>query len=271
MKGSKKAKRRVTGRYGVIRRRDLWSLAGPEEMPELRVLSPTVREAFCRAMAAGQIIERRFVYSADDPLLIQGLSAGRYLQICKMCYLAATSQPLGRRSAARLYLGFADGRHGGLTDLPTRSAQAFREWFVSNRWQGCHPWEIWREHVFLSVHQSYLRQIPMSFWLMLRSLHGGVLPTIAAMAVALRKAAIPFAMPDSQLYAKFVAGDDFLGVAEDRVWEFGSPIWPKGAGILTTLNSEKVVSELESIPGAIGRVRWFPGRQVPVLSFNYAL
>lgn len=267
MKGSKKAKRRVTGRYGIIRRRDLWSLAGPEEMPELRDLSPTVRDAFGRAVAAGQMIDRRFVQSTDDPLLIQGLSAGKYLQICKICYLAATSRPLGRRSAARLYLGFADGRHGGLTDLPAKSALAFREWFASNRWQGCHPWEIWREHVFLSVHQSYLRQTPMSFWLMLRSLHGGVLPMIAAMAVALRKAAIPFSMPDFQLYAKFVAGDDFLGVVEDRVWEFGSPIWPKDVGILSTSNSEKSVSELESIPGAIGRVHWFLGRQVPVMNY----
>lgn len=258
----------IAGRYGKIRRQHLWVLAGPDEMPELRVLSSRVRNSFCRAVATGKIAARLPVVS-DDPLLIKNLSVHRYLQICKICYRSIIFPERPKQSAIKLYRGFSDGRHGGLPDLPPRSVSAFREWHGSELWSGCHPWEIWRDRVMLSVHPCPVGQGEKSYFLWLRSFYGDVVPELVAMAVALLQAKVPFVMRDAGLYAKFASGKDWLGVAEDRVLERGGPIWPKGAGILGISDNEKSVSQLAPIPGAMACVRWFPGRRVPFLPYSW--
>jgi len=237
-------------------------------MPELRVLSSRVRESFCRAVVTGNITARQPVVS-DDPLLIADLSAHKYLQICKLCYRSIISPVRPKQSARKLYRGFSDGRHGGLPNLSPRSVSAFREWYGSEQWSGCHPWEIWRDRVMLSVHPCPLGQREKSYFLWLRSFYGEVVPELVAMAVVLLQAKVPFVMREAELYAKFAAGKDWLGVAEDRVWERGSPIWPKSAGILEISNNEKLVSQLESLPGATARIRWFPGKRVPFLPYSW--
>jgi hypothetical protein len=69
------------------------------------------------------------------------LTASAYLELAARLYDAAFPElralPPRQKHAAK-----ADTRHGGMLDLPPEDPSAFREWYASRAWSGCHPWEI---------------------------------------------------------------------------------------------------------------------------------
>src|SRR6478672_7667006 len=89
-----------------------------------------------------------------------------FLKYCAVAYQAnpATFEESGFGKKERFKFGlsgleyyrlYADGRHGGLLDIDPKSPEAFSEWYNSKKWQGCHPWEIYRggnsTHIDLEV------------------------------------------------------------------------------------------------------------------------
>ena len=251
----------IKGRWGRIRRRILWPHLGPDEMPELKFLTPAAARDFVAAIQSGAIGDRPpDEANVHDPPFITGLTAQRYLELCAICIRAISEEEARDRAKARdVYRRWSDGRHGGLLDLPPRNARAFREWLVGNQYAGSHPFEFVRDRHELIVNHRGGRQC----WLWL--LHRRRVVSFAGilMANALHMAGAPVYVEAAEQHAVYAVGDDYVGVADDHVWNEGSPVWPKDAGILTRAESF-LVSQLAPFPGLLDQVEWFPTTKVAV-------
>ena len=257
----------VKGRYGRIQRRHLWPLLGPDEMPELRILTPEVRAEFSTAVGTGRIFDRIPIVPYD-PLVIRSLTADRYFGFLSICYKAMNVGKSVRRVSIReSYRRCSDGRHGGLLEISPRSARAFCDWYFSTQWLGSHPFEFLRDSLCLFVQtQSYDAESP-EFWLRLRTVTPERTdPTLILIALALAKAGVPFMMPRCADYAAFARGEDWVGVADYAVWEAGSPVWPEDSGMLRTSVNTVVTSDLACYPGALDLVEWFSSNAVLIRS-----
>jgi hypothetical protein len=143
---------------------------------------------------------------------VSGFSAADYFRCCTLCFDAAGLGDDDRGLSPRdRYQKHADGRHGGLLNLPEESSDAFFKWLSSSEWHGTHPWEIRRggnsTHISLGAFVE----------------GGGVRLTLAGsattraaetmkMALALWRAGIQFILHDADLHLRRVKGEDWIGI-----------------------------------------------------------
>ncbi len=241
-----------TLRWGRIRRRILWPILGSDELTELRILSPSLRKAFLDRVSCGAIRPAN-VAASTFTAQIARLSAGDFLHYSRICY-AAAYQVSEKKEPAALYRAFADGRHGGLLFLKPDDRRAFAQWFASGAFAGSHPFEIVRDSITLSVHSGNLG----GYWLRLSCRRRDfVSPHLILMAVGLSRACVPFGLENLAEHVLFAKGDDWIGIADDAVWNRGSPVWPPDSGILKTAQNSLLVSELAAHREALRQVRWF--------------
>lgn len=246
---------RRSERWGRVRRRHLWSILGPDELTELRFLTPVVRRAFLDRVMAGAI--RPIEVAAESPLAwLPHLCLRDYLRFCCICYSAAYSTDASKDPKG-LYHGFADGRDGGLLSLRPNSRSAFDQWYSSGAYFGSHPWEIVRNSIVLSVHAGRNG----AYWLRLGGRQrDAVCSELLLMAIGLSRAGIPFGMENIANHALFAKGNDWIGVADDSIWERGRPDWPTDSGILNAPQNSFLVSELAPFAEAMRRIVWFEER-----------
>jgi hypothetical protein len=185
----------LASRTGKIQRHLTWT-EGEERVPKQRI--DAAREAV-RAAA------RR------SPL--PALSMADYLRIAELVYDAAFPEEkhLPRAEKHRRH---ADGRHGGMLDLPPDDAAAFRTWFESRAWSGAHPFEIAYGHphgilLWPTLEEGGWRfRIAISDELYLRHAF--------AMAIALDHAEIPFELSQIERLAGTFEGTDEVSVGPYR-------------------------------------------------------
>jgi hypothetical protein len=138
-----------------------------------------------------------------------------YLATTSIAYDAAFEN-MSSLSPVEKYKSRADGRHGGMLDLPLNNAKAFTRWFKSQRWAGAHPWEI----VYGNPHGVMLSPChdeKMSTWSVDFSVHTESLYGIAVkMAIALARHAMPFEFYNSAKVVAVLRGDDMVEVGPDR-------------------------------------------------------
>jgi hypothetical protein len=110
----------------------------------------------------------------------KSLSPAVYFRLVGRMYDAAFPESAGL-SPREQHAKSADSRHGGLLNLPDDDPQAFRDWFESRAWSGCHPWEIvfghphgilfspllsddgtWRFNLSVETPGLYLRAVKMA-------------------------------------------------------------------------------------------------------------
>jgi hypothetical protein len=150
-------------------------------------------------------------------------SSPRHKQFTVSDYLAATStaydaafENMASLSPVEKYKSRADGRHGGMLDLPLNNAKAFTRWFKSQSWAGAHPWEI----VYGNPHGVMLSPChdeKTSAWSFDFSVHTEGLYAVAVkMAIALARHAIPFAFYNSAKVVAVLRGEDMFEVGPDR-------------------------------------------------------
>lgn len=145
------------------------------------------------------------------PCPIREMTLARYLSVVAIAYDAAFKE-LRTLSAHEKYKARADGRHGGLMELPPDDAAAFSGWYHSGRWAGTHPWEIVFGHphgILISPRQesegtqwSYRLSVSSEGWY----------ATAARMALALVAADVPFEFFDSRRVTSALAGVDEVEV-----------------------------------------------------------
>jgi hypothetical protein len=239
-------------RWGRIRRRHLWPVLGSDELTELRILTPTIRKMFLEQIECGAIRSAR-VAAESLSLRIESLCVGDYLKICRACYASAYQVDVNQ-NAEELYRAFADGRNGGLLSLPRSSHSALAKWLSTGAFAGCHPFEIVRNQIVLSIHMAQSG----GHWMRLACRRRDfVNPHIILMALGLARAGVGFGMENIADYVLFAQGADWVGVADDGIWERGCPDWPPNSGILNGPQNSFLVSELAEFPAVLRKVRWF--------------
>jgi len=93
-------------------------------------------------LASGQIRRLVKVLTVARQLsMLEKITLSDYLATVAVAYDVVFKE-FRSLSPLEKYKKRADGRHGGLLDLPPDDAKAFSEWFNSRRWTGTHPWEI---------------------------------------------------------------------------------------------------------------------------------
>ncbi|MBI4545758.1 MAG: hypothetical protein HY703_11225 [Gemmatimonadetes bacterium] len=133
----------------------------------------------------------------------------------------------------------ADGRHGGLLDLPPRDAAAFARWFHDGKWAGTHPWEIVFGHphgiMIAPRYQTDTRLWLYALWVDSETWYAAA----AHMGIALAEAEIPFEFHDWKKVSAALQGVDKVEVGPD----------------LYAVTYEELEQER---PDALGSIRWDP-------------
>lgn len=243
----------MSDRTGFRRKRlrTLRRLLGARVYPEARAEIAAKLEEFVR-LADTDVFT---AYDRCPPHRV--MSAGKYLAICRLCYLAQSyrvppvirrpgipqRRSLRSRSSSDLYRAFADGRTGGLLDLPRRSERAFRAWLSSREWHGCHPWEFARGRCRLVVEES-----PQAGYVLTLSPFDP--PSLATIeySLALHQAGISFCMLAQDLAQAvcWARGDTWVTILPDNLFE---PVNEERAEtVLAAIDDWVVESSLQSGP-----------------------
>ena len=210
----------LTERFVRVQREQLWEALPDSEHYIIDEMTPSERQEF-------QDIAYHFkeeTVMSKPP--ISGFSAADYFHCCTLCFDAAglgdNDQGLSPRDR---YKKHADGRHGGLLNLPEKSSDAFLKWLTSSEWHGTHPWEIRRggnaTHISLGAFAEG-NGVRMALT--------GSATTRAAetmkMALALWRAGIQFILHDEDLHLRRVKGEDWIGLYPDSYRLSGRYFFP---------------------------------------------
>lgn len=141
-------------KYGVISRKDYWSIY-PEERDAYRsAFTPQQIEEFLRC-------KDEFAEGDMPPNCLPHITVRDFYESCMICYQAIGQEPkshcwfedsdeehqrYGGVTPKELYYMFADGRDDGMSKVPLDDAAAFEEWLEQKgpyyEFNGHHPWEI---------------------------------------------------------------------------------------------------------------------------------
>lgn len=210
----------LTERFVRVQRNQLWEALPDLEHYIIDEMTPSDRQEFqdiaCNLKA--EVVRSK--------LPISGFSAAQYFRCCALCFDAAGLGDDDRGLSARdRYRKHADGRHGGVLNLPEEPPDAFLKWLASPEWQGTHPWEIRRggnsTHISLSA-------FPEGGGVRL-ALAGSATTRAAEtmkMALALWRADIQFILHDADLHLLRVKGEDWIGLYPDSYGLSGRYFFP---------------------------------------------
>lgn len=203
LKGFEAYNRRVerllppTCRTGTIQRRLTWPRAAKPPLA---------------AREAKQLTEAINARAGSPPP--EEVTLSMYLETVAVAY-DAVFKDLRALPPVEKYLRRADGRHGGLLDLPPHDAGDFSEWFHVHKWSGTHPWEI----VFGHPHGIMISPRPateargwrFSLWVSSEGWYAAA----ARMAGALALRRIPLEFHDCKKVADALRGVDEVEVGPD--------------------------------------------------------
>ena len=142
------------------------------------------------------------------------MSLASFMKYCKIAYTANLGHFKGAikkdMSGLEMYKRLADGRHEGLVELPPESAEAFQQWYHSDRGGG-HPWEVYRggntTHIDLGVTEK------ADGWsVFLRGSSTSRMAETIRIALALVKEGLPVEIHDAEELRARLLGMDNMGI-----------------------------------------------------------
>jgi hypothetical protein len=121
-------------------------------------------------------------------------------------------------SGQEYYKKFADGRDGGLSSLELTNEKAFKKWYKSGRQCGGHPWEIYRggnsTHIDLSVTSGYKEG---DWRVTLTAFSTTRMVETCRIAIALKKANLPFTLSYKESYLNRILEEDWVGIIPEDI------------------------------------------------------
>ena len=188
----------LTCRYGRIQRNHTW----PKDF------KLPVEETVLRALEE---------YGKKEQEGYAEMTRDAYLGTAAIAYEAAF-EDLKELDPYGKYKRRADGRHGGLLELPPDDPQAFSAWFNAGDWHGSHPWEIVFGHphgIMLAPHQDE----KSGRWLYnLWAGSEGSYIMLVKMATALMERGIRFGIYSQDEVFKALRGTDEVKVTPEYSW-----------------------------------------------------
>ncbi len=170
-----------------------------------------------------KIIDSNY-FRKEDELEFKTFTAMQYFNYCKVAY-NATIKKLDSKikfNGKELYQTYADGRHEGLLDIKVNNEKEFADWIDGKHPKktiGGHPWEILRggntTHISLRVSRpSYLSKDGFILHLEGNSLNR--LKETINIALALKKADLPFLLHDSENIRLRLLAQDNIGIVPEH-------------------------------------------------------
>jgi hypothetical protein len=193
-------------RYGVITKGVIWTYY-PDWYRVDIALGKMKTARFAAYVRAGKF---RSEYAGHH----REMSLALFMKYCKVAYLANFRHFKGSvkkdMSGLEMYKRFADGRHEGLVELPSESADAFKQWYQSGRGGG-HPWEVYRggntTHIDLGVTEK------AGGWsVFLRGSSTSRMAETIRIALALENEGLPIEIHDDEELRSRLLGMDNMGI-----------------------------------------------------------
>jgi hypothetical protein len=175
-----------------------------------------------------------FLHCHQKDTAVEAPTAGLYFEYCRIAYLANRENKSSfyekldtKMTGQEMYKRWADGRDGGLSELPLDSSEAFQAWYNDKTRMGDHPWEIYRggnsTHIDLAVVNEY-----NSWKIKLIAFSSTRLVEACRIALALHKAKLPFELVHAESYRKRLCAEDNIGVLpEDDSIAYGWHRFPE--------------------------------------------
>lgn len=188
------------------------------------------------------------------PCPIPEMTLARYLSVVATAYDAVFKE-LRTLSPPEKYKARADGRHGGLMELPPEDAAAFSGWYHSGSWAGSHPWEIVFGHphgILISPCQDF-EGARWSYRLSVSS--EGWHATAARMALALVSADVPFEFFNWSKVTSALAGVDEVEVGPGLRQIHYDELRDLGADALSAIRWDPIPALAHITPEQMERVR----------------
>jgi hypothetical protein len=155
-----------------------------------------------------------------EPEPVQRMTSGLFFKYCETAYRANPREHKWSRatgtSGREMYKKWADGRDGGLAELPTEDEAAFKRWFENREWAGGHPWEIYRggnsTHINLAVSKHEYRE---GWQVWLSAFSSSRLAETCRIALALDQANLPFILEHHESYLSRLLAQDYVGIVPE--------------------------------------------------------
>jgi hypothetical protein len=164
------------------------------------------------------------------------LNTDQYFEHCRIAYLAnpKTFPDIEKGLSGReYYKQFADGRDGGLLALDPTSNEALKNWYHSKDWQGAHPWEIYRGGNSTHIDLSITCDTGTNNWnITLTAFSSTRMAEACRIAIALKKAGLPFTLSHKESYLKRILEEDWVGIVpEDSGIKYAYHDFPDEYGV----------------------------------------
>lgn len=210
-------------RMGLMTRRNVKRL-----MPDWAVLDLDVSKE-------DEAILMEILRGYDNPI-ISSLTTEHYFESCRIAYLAnpkTFDNFEEKRSGREYYQRYADGRHGGLLSVDPTSTEALKKWYHSGEWQGTHPWEIYRGGNSTHINLSITCDRGDDNWrIVLTAFSTSRMVETCRIAIALKKAGLPFTLSHKESYLNRILEEDWVGIVpEDSGIKYAYQSFPQEYGV----------------------------------------
>ena len=212
-------------RFGVIKRRDYWTLYPDRKNNLLSEISKEEIDEFIKK-ASDQTNDR-----------IKDMTASKYYEAVRLSY-QNNNYDIGDLSDKELYLKYSDGRDEGLRDINDDSPIEFNDWYQDKNRFGGHPWEIIRGHSFSRVnlivyHDDNGYYLGLNGNIILRKVE------IAKIYLALKKNNIPIEIYNVDVIKNALSGNDYIGIVPNDIFPISCESYFKEYKPLEFINFDK--------------------------------
>lgn len=193
-------------RIGTIPTKEYWALYPEKKEEQQGVIS----DEECKKFAD-------YLKNPNDDMRLSEMTVDRYIDICKLGYVANKLEGSETRSALELFKRYADDRNGGLLTVPSSSPEAFEKWFglsQEEKWKidnPSHIWEVIQGGSRTRIH-LFVRKDTKGYWLSV-SANEYCCPEYGVRFYnALRDNNIPVSFYNGELISQYLNGDGKVGI-----------------------------------------------------------
>ena len=195
-------------RTGKILRQKFWKISSHDKK--------CITKGICKKDV--EILKKIVTQSNDDAYsaYIQEMTSGKFFDYCRMGYEANNYFKEKEMTGLAMYKAFADGRHEGLTEIDTESAEEYTKWH-NRRSGGGHPWEICRGGN--STHISLFVEKKNEGWrLRLAGSSCTRVNETVKFALAFYKNNVPFKLSQAEEIYNMICGTDYIGIVPEEIF-----------------------------------------------------
>ena len=253
-------------RTGLIKRKKLWEIDKTNRDYDISDLSEKEISDYCK------YAEIDAENNNKPEKTIKRMSSGKYYEICSYCYIAAKFDRIDGLTPKKMFEVHGDDRDGGMSTLDENDEDAFDSWYDlpdQEKWEiqnPSHMWEIREGHTHTSIHLYLNKDSEKGGYYF--TLSGGThcqTPEVVRMYVELKQRSIPVTLYKSDMIAKKITGEDYVGIIP--ITETGWSYWYGGFRDKNVLNFDSL-NEIKNADDVIQFTDWYDVNTLSLIEGN---